>query len=136
MKNISIPMTVLIFLLGAISSVGMADDTIPAGTAVASCIAAADASNPQETVTLFFNGGNASDASQYSVHYVTESTTQNFPVQALQWTDGGQTLELRFGNFIVATIRAGESSNNTLGVAWGQAPRPMTCDANFDGMKK
>ncbi|MGZ3769006.1 MAG: hypothetical protein ACXVCP_06920 [Bdellovibrio sp.] len=98
---------------------------------IAECTVPADANNSAESITLSFIGGDRNSADQYTVHFKTATVDDDFNVQAIEWQNNGSTLAIRFAKFLVAEIHSGQSSDSTIGVALGRAPRAMTCDANF-----
>ncbi|MGZ3798246.1 MAG: hypothetical protein ACXVB1_17880 [Pseudobdellovibrionaceae bacterium] len=98
---------------------------------IADCVAAADGNNSAETIALSYKGGDRNSADQYVVHFKSENVDKDFPVQNIEWMDNGASVQFQFAKFLIAKIYNGQSTNSTIGVALGNGPRNMTCNAKF-----
>lgn len=118
-------------LLNCVTAQVFAD--APAGAVkIADCTAPASGPNPVETIQVYRTGNGISTAT-VSVQYQSgDNISSTVPVNNVEWADDQQqTLAIQFDKFIIVNIKNGNSDDSTIGVAFGQAARPMSCQAQF-----
>ena len=126
MKNL-ILITLITF--SSLNLVNAADKTI-----IAICSIEAKGSDPSQTLTISYLGGDINLSKNYVAHLTGGNVNNDFSVQEIE-LKVAESMGLRFANFIIVNLTNGNSDNNSMGVELGAPADKMQCSVKLNLLK-